>query len=920
MALTAAAYAVPGALRPTAAVVVVALTLVNLGGVSRTATATRLMLAGVLVVLALVVVATLAGGRADPGHLGSLTSGGLGGTLEAAGLLFFAFAGYARIATLGEEVVDPQRTIPRAIPLALGIALAIYVVVLTSALLAAGPDRLAGAPDPLAVAVRLGDLSELAPIVRVGGALAATGVLLSLLAGVGRTAFAMGSNGDLPRWLAAVHPRHRVPHRAEAAVGSVVAVGVLLVDLREAIGFSSFTVLTYYAVANASSWTLRPEQRRWPRWLSVLGLAGCLLLAFALPLASVVGGLAVLAIGGAVWGARRRLRRSGGARLGAGGVSGPRSAGVGRPRRRPLRKRSAGSGLVLFALLSLAGAVLLDVLWAGPADAHAVLVSASPSPGSLLDQAPSRVVVTFNEPVGIEGDALTVIDATGSVVSTRPVAEGASVSVELQGARAGWHAASWRVVSADGHPLSGAWTFRIGDGSATAPAGLQERAADAAAADPWARNLWIAGQYASALGSVVLAGTLFLAVAGIRSDLRGRAGATAWLALGSALASALAAAANGPYSVGGAVTDDLFAGPASAAFVWRAVLLVAVAGALVVLGTQRRAPAAGIWLAALAALVLVPMLSGHAPTDGWVARVAVGVHLVVAACWLGAIPALLLSLRDSHGRARAVLGTFSWLAARLLVATLVVGALAALVLSGGPSEVNPRWGWLLVAKLALAGVAIVAGALNRRELRSGHTDRAHVPHPDGDRPPVLVAAEPGGAASSRPVSAGGGRRTSEEGNHEVLPPAGGSSGGWPMGPLVVEAVALLGIVGLSVAMTHNGPPSEPDRGPAAVDLVVADDLRAQLVVDPAQAGPNWVHLYVLDAAGRPRPVESVSLTFASPERAIEPVDQRLSDAGNGHYLSITNDLGLPGTWEVHVGVRVDRFTEESADASITIAP
>jgi APA family basic amino acid/polyamine antiporter len=308
MALTAAAYAVPGALRPTAAVVVVALTLVNLGGVTRTAAATRVMLVGVLIVLVLVVVATLAGGRADPDNLGSLTSGGLGGTLQSAGLLFFAFAGYARIATLGEEVVDPERTIPRAIPIALGIALAIYVVVLTSALLAAGPDRLAGAADPLAVAVRLGNLSELAPVVRVGGALAATGVLLSLLAGVGRTAFAMGSNGDLPRWLGAVHPHHRIPHRAEAAVGTVVALGVLLVDLREAIGFSSFTVLTYYAVANASSWTLPPEQRRWPRWLSVLGLAGCVLLAFALPLASVVGGLLVLAVGAAAWSARRRLR------------------------------------------------------------------------------------------------------------------------------------------------------------------------------------------------------------------------------------------------------------------------------------------------------------------------------------------------------------------------------------------------------------------------------------------------------------------------------------------------------------------------------------------------------------------------------------------------------------------------------------
>ena len=119
----------------------------------------------------------------------------------------------------------------------------------------------------------------------------------------------MAANGELPRWLDAVHPIHRVPHRAELAVGSLVTAVVLVADLRGAIGFSSFAVLTYYAIANASAWTLPRHQRRWPRALAGLGVAGCALLAFTLPTMSVVSGAGVLAVGAAIWGARHMHAR-----------------------------------------------------------------------------------------------------------------------------------------------------------------------------------------------------------------------------------------------------------------------------------------------------------------------------------------------------------------------------------------------------------------------------------------------------------------------------------------------------------------------------------------------------------------------------------------------------------------------------------
>ena len=271
MALTVGAYAGTSYARALAVAAVVALTAVNLRGIAKTVRLTKLLLAGVLAALAVAVVAALGGGDVDPARLSQFDGVGVRDVLQSAGLLFFAFAGYARIATLGGEVRDPERTIPRAVPIALGLVLALYTVVAVSALLAAGAPALASSAAPLVTAVEAGSLSALAPVVQIGGAVAALGVLLSLLVGVSRTTYAMAGQGDLPRALDAVSARTRVPWRAELAVAAAVIVLVLLVDLRGAIGFSSFAVLVYYAVANASALTLRADQRRPPRAVPVVG-------------------------------------------------------------------------------------------------------------------------------------------------------------------------------------------------------------------------------------------------------------------------------------------------------------------------------------------------------------------------------------------------------------------------------------------------------------------------------------------------------------------------------------------------------------------------------------------------------------------------------------------------------------------------
>ncbi|MBJ7595472.1 MAG: amino acid permease [Candidatus Dormibacteraeota bacterium] len=306
MALTFASYVAPNQIRLVGVLAVLVLTAVNYRGIQKAAWLTRLIVVLTLLTLAVVVIAALAGGHADVGHVTPFPGAGVRGLLQAAGLLFFAFAGYARIATLGEEVRDPARTIPRAIPIALGIALAVYALVALCALLAAGPAGLAASTAPLRAVVEEGTLHRLAPAVQIGAAIAALGSLLALILGASRTAFAMARDHHLPGLLATVHPRHGAPHRAELVVGAVAAILVASIDLRGAIGFSSFTVLTYYAITNASALTLTPDENRPPRWLPLLGLTGCITLAFSLPLASILSGASVLLLGALLWTGHRR--------------------------------------------------------------------------------------------------------------------------------------------------------------------------------------------------------------------------------------------------------------------------------------------------------------------------------------------------------------------------------------------------------------------------------------------------------------------------------------------------------------------------------------------------------------------------------------------------------------------------------------
>ncbi|MGB5951651.1 MAG: APC family permease [Ornithinimicrobium sp.] len=315
MALTLGLYVSPGDPRVAAAGAVLVLGVANALGAQRSASLSRVLVTLTLSVLAGLALSAL--WMAVAGRTGSpmtpaeaIGPGGAYGVLQAAGLLFFAFAGYARIATLAEEVRDPERTLPQAITVTFVVVAGVYAAVALLVLGTIGIEGAAATQTPLAaVADDVWD-GEFGWVVQAAALCAATGALLNMLLGVSRVLLAMARDGHLPQPVARVSGPRRLPWVAEAAVTVTVLVVVLSVDVRGAIGFSSFGVLLYYAVTNLSAWTVRAGAW-WQSAAPAIGLIGCLVLVAALPLTSVFGGALVVTLGIGWYAVTRRSRMAG---------------------------------------------------------------------------------------------------------------------------------------------------------------------------------------------------------------------------------------------------------------------------------------------------------------------------------------------------------------------------------------------------------------------------------------------------------------------------------------------------------------------------------------------------------------------------------------------------------------------------------
>jgi basic amino acid/polyamine antiporter, APA family len=285
------------ALPPRAAAVgaIIVFTALNYFGVRRSSRANLAIVAVSIGALLLFSVAGVSSFRLD--NLRPFAPAGWRGTLEAAAILFFAYTGYARIATLAEEVREPRRTIPRATLITIGGAVLLYAAVALVAVGAVGAGALAATAAPLHVAASSFAAPWVAVVVAVGAVTAMLGVILSQLLGMSRMAFAMARRRDLPAFLEQVHPTWGVPGRAVLLIGGIAAIVAATGTLRDVAAAASFAILVYYAIANAAALRMPREARLFPDAVPIVGLLSCTLLMVALPTGVIATGILLLGVG-----------------------------------------------------------------------------------------------------------------------------------------------------------------------------------------------------------------------------------------------------------------------------------------------------------------------------------------------------------------------------------------------------------------------------------------------------------------------------------------------------------------------------------------------------------------------------------------------------------------------------------------------
>ncbi|MEX0904900.1 MAG: APC family permease [Balneolaceae bacterium] len=272
------------------------------GGIRRSNTANALIVSVTIFGL----VALVAGGIFSKGLpvqtiTDSLTDFSVDSVLYASALMFVAYTGYGRIATLGEEVVNPAQTIPRAIILSMTFIVLLYLAVAMTAVYAMGAEgfgqTINGEAAPLMIAAAVIGIPGLATVVSVAAITAMVGVLLNLILGLSRVMLGMARRRDIPTVLSRVNPKNQSPVISVWITGLLIGLLVLSGDVRFTWSFSAFTVLIYYAITNLSALRLPPENRLYPRWIPAAGLTGCLTLIFWIEPQIWIFGVILIAIG-----------------------------------------------------------------------------------------------------------------------------------------------------------------------------------------------------------------------------------------------------------------------------------------------------------------------------------------------------------------------------------------------------------------------------------------------------------------------------------------------------------------------------------------------------------------------------------------------------------------------------------------------
>ncbi len=278
------------------------MTLLVSGGISRSNLANKVIVSVTLLGLAALVITgfMLNGAPVDP-IINMFEGSDLSSILYASALMFVAYTGYGRIATLGEEVAEPRKTIPRAIILAMVVIVLLYITVTLTALNIMGAEAFGltveGEAAPLMKVAQALSVPYIGPIISFAAVTAMLGVLLNLILGLSRVMLSMGRRKDLPGVLAHINPKTQSPVPAVLATGVVIGLLVLSGDVLFTWSFSAFTVLIYYSITNLSALLMPDDLRLYPKWVPAMGLFGCLFLAFWIELLFILLGIGMILVG-----------------------------------------------------------------------------------------------------------------------------------------------------------------------------------------------------------------------------------------------------------------------------------------------------------------------------------------------------------------------------------------------------------------------------------------------------------------------------------------------------------------------------------------------------------------------------------------------------------------------------------------------
>ncbi|MDZ7660332.1 APC family permease [Fodinibius sp.] len=278
------------------------MTILVSGGISRSNQANKYIVSVTLVGLAsLVVVGLFFNGIPTRPIVDAFTDTSGSSILYASALMFVAYTGYGRIATLGEEVSEPRTTIPKAIILAMVFIVILYLAVSLTALQVMGAEAFGQTVDgeaaPLMVVAQTLSVPVIGPVITIAAITAMLGVLLNLILGLSRVMLSMARRRDLPGALAKVNPNTQSPVAAVWMTGVLIGLLVLSGDVVFTWSFSAFTVLIYYAITNLSAFVMPKDLRLYPRWIPAMGLFGCLFLAFWIEPTIWISGVLLIGVG-----------------------------------------------------------------------------------------------------------------------------------------------------------------------------------------------------------------------------------------------------------------------------------------------------------------------------------------------------------------------------------------------------------------------------------------------------------------------------------------------------------------------------------------------------------------------------------------------------------------------------------------------